>query len=86
MLAGRGSYPGTSTEDCCTGRHPRQVWVYSSDNRNPPQCPYCQLSSRVILSHLDYHGPHFVRIALHSTGRMVFDSQLHGKFLGALCP
>ena len=28
LLAGRGSYPGTSTGDCCTGRHPRQVLVY----------------------------------------------------------
>ncbi|XP_078328790.1 uncharacterized protein LOC144623829 isoform X2 [Crassostrea virginica] len=24
LLAGRGSFPGTSTGDCCTSRHPQQ--------------------------------------------------------------
>ena len=31
------------------------------------------LSSQVILNHLDYHGPHFVDIALQTTGRWCWE-------------
>ena len=43
LLTGRNSYYRTSTGDCCTGRHPRQVFLYPSDNSNPPQCPSSDL-------------------------------------------
>ena len=83
LLAGRGSYPRTSTGDCCTGRHPRQVFLYPSDNRNPPQCPSGDL---YLLNHLDYHGPPLCSHCAAVHWQMVLGSLVHGKFLGALCP
>ena len=86
LLAWRDSYPGTSTGDCCTGRHPRQVLMYPSDNRNSPQCSSgkLSLSPRVILNHLDYHGPTLfaLRCSPLTDGARQFSD---GKFLGTLC-